>query len=84
MVQITISQYFKQKYEKKNEELNSDFVVMAGDCNLVIRPEIDFDNYLHINNRNARNEVLKLKEDLNLVNIWRIQHSDSKRYTWPS
>ncbi|KAK3105615.1 hypothetical protein FSP39_001875 [Pinctada imbricata] len=64
------------------DEFNSDFVIMAGDFNLVMNPELDYYNYRRTNNPNARKQVLKLMEEHNLSDVWRVQHDNIKRYTW--
>ena len=39
-------------------------------------------NYLHINNPKARKIVLKLIEEENFIDVWRIMNEGSKVYTW--
>ena len=63
-------------------EFNSNFVIITGDFNLVLDPNRDCDNYKHINNPNARKEVFCLRNDFNLVDVWRTCHSDECVYTW--
>ena len=53
-------------------------VIVCGDFNLLLNPVIDGLNYKHINNPNARNEVLKLISDLNLFDVWREENIDQK------
>ena len=49
---------------------------------IVINPEIDSFNYLHINNPKARQIVLNLLEEENFKDVWRIMNEDSRKYTW--
>ena len=44
----------RQKYKSSDNE----YVIMCGDWNFVIIPDLDTNNYLHINNPRARQEVL--------------------------
>ena len=52
----------RQKYKS----LNNDNIIMCGDWNLVINPDLGTNNYLHISNPRARNEVLDniIEEDV--------------------
>ena len=45
--------------------------IVCGDWNLVINPSLDYDNYLHVNNMNARNKVSYIIDSFNSVDIWR-------------
>ena len=65
-------------------EFENRSIIMCGDFNLVLQPEKDSKGYIHTNNPNARNEVLDIMGDLNLVDIWRLLYPDKKRYTWRS
>ena len=49
---------------------------------MVINPDIDTYNYLHINNPRARQTVLKFIEEDNFVDIWRVFHENEKGFTW--
>ena len=57
-------------------------IILVGDWNLLLNPQIDGLNYKHINNPKARHEVLKLMNDLNLFDVWREENVDSKLFTW--
>ena len=56
--------------------------IMAGDFNLVLNPSIDCFNYLHINNPKARDAVLNLMLDNNLIDCWRDLNMEKKEFTW--
>ena len=45
-------------------------------------PEIDYHNYLHVNNPRARRVVLDTMEENNLVDVWRVMNEDVRAYTW--
>ena len=61
---------------------NGDFVVIAGDFNLVQDPNLDYYNYNYINNKKARNTVLNMRETHNLIDPWRTKYDILRRYTW--
>lgn len=45
---------------------NTSFI-KSGDFNLVLNPNLNCNNYLHINNQNAREKLLELMDDRFLV-----------------
>ena len=55
--------------------------VMIGDFNLTLNVELDRLNTYH-NNSRARDELENVMEEFSLVDIWRIQNSDRKEYSW--
>ena len=55
---------------------------MCGDWNFVQNPEIDYHNYLHVNNPRARRVVLDTMEENNLVDVWIVMNEDVRAYTW--
>ena len=63
---------FYKNLRKNIIDFSNDNVVICGDWNLVLDPEIDTENYRHINNPNARQEVLK--------NIYEDQYIDIFRF----
>ena len=73
---------FYENLIKKNSEFENEKVIICGDWNFVINPEIDSFNYLHINNPKARQIVLNLLEEENFKDVWRIMNEDSRKYTW--
>lgn len=52
-------------------------VIMVGDRNLLLNPDVDGKNYKHVNYPNSRQKVLKLMSDLNLYDVWREENGDS-------
>ena len=56
-------------------------VIIVGDWNLLLNPEIDCLNYKNINNPNARLQVLRLMNDFNLFDVWREENEDERIYT---
>lgn len=64
-------------------DFNNDHIIICGDFNLVLNPSVDYDsNYKHVNNPAARNKVLEIIENNNLIDIFREHHPDIRRYTW--
>ena len=70
----------KEIFHKSNE-LQSDFVIYAGDWNVALD---DIDRYNYKSERNSKN-IAQIKEQMrtnNLIDIWRLQNPDGKRFTW--
>ena len=59
----------------------NDNVIICGDWNLVLNPESDTENYKHVNNPRARDEVLKCIDQENYVDVYILLKED-KGYTW--
>ena len=60
------------------EEFNNEEVIIFRDFNLVQNQEADTYNYRNINNPRAKETVLNLKEELNLIDPFREIYSDIK------
>ena len=58
------------------------YIIMTGDFNLVIEPSKDSYNYVNINNPNAREKVLQLMTEYNLIDCWREMNAEQAAYTW--
>lgn len=74
--------HFYENLIQKISEFENENVIICGDWNLVLDIEKDYDNYLHINNPKARKVVLNLLEEENFIDVWRVMHEDTKKYTW--
>ena len=74
--------YFYRKVFENIQDLGNESTVIVGDWNLVLDPSVDLENYKHINNPKAREEVLKYLEYFNLFDIWRDMNIKEKKYTW--
>lgn len=72
---------FYKKLQQHIKSFENDKVIICGDWNLVLDQEKDTENYRHINNPRARNEVLKIIEQDNYVDIYRL-FKDDKGFTW--
>ena len=60
----------------------NEFTIICGDYNLIQDSKLDYYNYSTINNPKARIELLKLKQENNLVDPWRIHNPDVSTFTW--
>ena len=73
---------FYEDIKKRVVRLGNNNIIMVGDWNLLLNPEIDGLNYMHINNPNARQKVLKIMSDLNLYDVWREENGEKQTFTW--
>ena len=73
--------HFYENLIQKISEFENENVIMCGDWNLVLDMEKDYDNYSHVNNPKARKVVLNLLEEENFIDVWRVMHEDTKKYT---
>ena len=62
-------EFYKQLLLKVNEKENT--VIMVGDFNLILSPEVDFVNYANLNNLKARDDVFNLMILINFIDVWR-------------
>ena len=53
-------------------------IVINGDWNLLLDPQVDGINYKNINNPNARMKVLQVMTELNLYDVWRDENLRKK------
>ena len=54
---------------------------MCGDWNLVVNPDLDTNNYLHI--KKETNEILdNIIEEDGSLDIYRILHEEKREYIW--
>ena len=65
------------------ENYDTDFTIVCGDWNMIQDTNLDTYNYTdNVNNPRAREAMLDLKTKHNLVDPWRINNSNTRRYTW--
>ncbi|KAK6171911.1 hypothetical protein SNE40_018332 [Patella caerulea] len=57
-------------------------MIICGDWNLTLNPEKDTFNYKHVSNPKATLQVLKLCDELDLVDVWRCSNENKRIYTW--
>lgn len=66
----------------KVTEFENEQVIMCGDWNLVLDTNMDYENYVNINNPRARDIVLNWLQDDNFKDPWRIMNEEVRKYTW--
>ena len=72
-------------YNQLKDDINNignETVIIGADFNLILDIEKDCENYLRVNNPRAREAVLDMCAEVNLIDIWREQNLDKKQYTW--
>ena len=88
---ITLVNLYGPNRDKPNfyNELKNDIldfgnqpVVIGADFNLILDIQKDVENYVRVNNPYAREAVLDLCAELNLIDIWRERNLDKRQYTW--
>ena len=77
-----IPNFYASLMDKIVDCLNTQYIIIGGDFNLVIDKDLDSMNYKHLNNSQARKELLRLIETLSLVDIFRENAPNLRRYTW--
>ena len=73
---------FYEKLQNNIIKMGNDNIIVTGDFNLLLNPEVDGVNYKNINNPNARRRVLKMISDLNLYDSFREENIDKRLFTW--
>ena len=63
-------------------EFDNPYFMVCGDFNITLNPDLDSYNYYHVNNPNAREKLMEIMNDLNLVDYFRILNPDKRVYTW--
>lgn len=63
-------------------EFDNDYYILCGDFNLALNQTLDTFNYSNVNNPKAREKLIEIMNDLNLVDYYRILKPDKKIYTW--
>ena len=65
------------------EQIGNDEVILGGDFNLVLNPNIDMKNYRnHVYKPNSRRVVKDIMNNLDLIDVFREIYPDKKSYTW--
>ena len=76
---------FSSFYNKINDIIESneqDYIVIFGDLNLVMDPNLDCQSYKHLNNPKAHYQLLSIMSTHNLKDLYRELNHHAKRYTW--
>ena len=64
------------------EEFEHDQIIMCGDWNHILNSDLDCENYIHINNPNARRVILNYMDEESLLVAWRIMNENVKKFAW--
>ena len=64
------------------EQQSYDKIIMGGDWNLVLDPNLDYHNYKNVNNIKAKDKVVEIMDEFNLCDIWREINPEMLRFTW--
>jgi len=72
---------FYESIKNKLSTIEND-CIFVGDFNLVMSPQKDYFNYLHVNNPKSRDKVLEIVLEYNLIDCWREEHIEERKYTW--
>lgn len=73
--------FFKQISTHIDDIDNTD-IIICGDYNCVLNPELDYYNYKGINNVKARETVLEIINEKYLIDPFRENFPTKKKYTW--
>lgn len=73
---------FYQDLQDRLSKYENNLFIIAGDFNLILNQDYDSYNYVHLNNQNARNKVLDIMIEYNLIDCWRENHLEDREYTW--
>ena len=73
---------FYESIENKIINNEQDYVLLAGDLNITLNPDLDSNNYVNINNPNARKQIIDILNKHDLIDIYRHFHPITRRNTW--
>jgi exonuclease III len=72
-------------YEHIREDINyygNDIVILLGDFNMVMNQDKDTKGYINVNNPKAKEKLLDICTEFNLVDLWRECNAEKNEYTW--
>ena len=69
---------FYSNLKQNIEEFGNDRAIICGDWNLIIDPDLDCENYKHINNPKVRDVVKEFLEDFDYMDAYRLINDDKK------
>lgn len=72
---------FYSNIKDKLLQINNPYI-LVGDFNLVINPEMDYSNFQNVSNPKAREMLQELILELDLIDCWREDHLEDRKYTW--
>ena len=56
-------------------ENEQDYLIICGDFNLALDPELDTHNYINVNSPRSRQKFLDTMQHCNLKDVFRVLHS---------
>ena len=77
-------EFYREVVLKETEKLQSgsEFSILAGDWNLALNHELDTFGYISEQNQNAKKVLIDGMNNLCLVDIFRENHPERKRFSW--
>ena len=57
-------------------------IILGGDWNFAMAPDIDTFNQKKVHNPKAREIVMQMKNNLNLEDVFRVTNHNERKYTW--
>ena len=73
---------FYENLKKRINNYKNHNIIIVGDWNVLLNPELDGHNYKHLNNPQARQQILYLISELNLYDAWREENQEERVFTW--
>ena len=73
---------FFTKISNEIQNNTEDYIIWCGDFNIILDQTLDSNNYLAINNPRARNTLLQIIDENDLIDTFRNIYPNTKRYTW--
>ena len=67
---------------RQNEYYNEDNIIIGGDFNCPLNPEMDKKGCILIPRQNVIDSIEEMQCTFSLHDIWRIQHPNTRSYTW--
>ena len=65
-----------------NVKYSENLIIIVGDFNMVLDPDVDCKDYINISNPMALEQILNLMIKSNLKDSWRELNQEAREYTW--
>ena len=69
---------FYLNIKQKVEEFDNEMAIICGDWNMIIDPDLDCENYKHINNPRARSVVREWLDLFDFIDAYRLNYDEKK------
>ena len=73
---------FYVRISEKISQYGNNGIIVTGDWNLVLDPDLDYDSYKNINNPKAKEAVDNMISKFSLADVWRENNPELRRFTW--